>query len=119
MSLVHPDERRAAFEEAVLGEREHLLLAPLRRDSDMQWTAPARWWWQVAINDVRRLPRVREIFPVVARVCEAHGVPSPCHLPAPLISAVPDLHWLVPPGPPPPPGPPDPPGPPAPGAPPP
>ena len=95
MTLVHPDGRRAALEEAVLGEREDLLLAPLRRDSDMQWAAPARWWWQVTINDVRRLPRVREVFPVVARMCEAHGVPSPCHLPAPLISAVPDLHWLV------------------------
>jgi hypothetical protein len=58
-------------------------------------TAPACWWWQVAINDVRRLPRVREVFPVVARICEAHGVPSPGHLPAPLIAAVPDLHWLV------------------------
>jgi hypothetical protein len=95
MSLVYPDGRRAALEEAVLGDPEDLLLAHLRRDSDMHWNAPARWWWQVAINDVRRLPRVREIFPVVARVCEAHGVPSPGHLPASLISAVPDLHWLV------------------------
>ncbi|MET1073586.1 MAG: hypothetical protein ABWY11_13145 [Umezawaea sp.] len=95
MSLVHPDGRRAALEEAVLGDREDLHLAYLRRDSEMQWTAPARWWWQVTIHDVRRLPRVREVFPVVARMCEAHRVPSPCHLPAPLISAVPDLHWLV------------------------
>lgn len=94
MSLVYPDGRRAALEEAVLGDPED---SPAHRrcDWDMHWAAPARWWWEVAINDVRRLPRVREIFPVVARVCEAHGVPSPCHLPAPLISAVPDLHWLV------------------------
>src|SRR3954463_15295278 len=47
------------------------------------------------INDVGRLPRGREIFPGVARLCEAQHVPGPCHLPAPLISAVPDLHWLV------------------------
>lgn len=95
MSLVYPDGRRAALEEAALGEPEELLPAHLSRDADMHWAAPARWWWQVAINDVRRLPRVREIFPVVARVCEAHGAPSPCHLPASLIAAVPDLHWLV------------------------
>lgn len=95
MGLVYPDGRRAALEEVALGDRADLLVAHLRRESDMEWTAPARWWWQVAIKDVRRLPRVREVFPVVARLCEAHGVPSPCHLPAPLISAVPDLHWLV------------------------
>jgi hypothetical protein len=95
MSLVYPDGGRAALEQAALGEPADLFLAHLRRESDMQWTAPACWWWQVAINDVRRLPRVREVFPVVARICEAHGVPSPGHLPAPLIAAVPDLHWLV------------------------
>jgi hypothetical protein len=95
MSLVYPDGRRAALEEAALGELEDLLLAHLLHESDMQWTAPACWWWQVAINDVRRLPRVREIFPVAARMCEAHDVPSPSHLPAALIAAVPDLHWLV------------------------
>lgn len=95
MSLVYPDGHRAAFEVAALGEGEELVLGHPPGDTDMHWTAPACWWWQVGVNDVRRLRRVREIFPVVARVCEAHGVPSPRHLPAPLISAVPDLHWLV------------------------
>ena len=95
MSLVYPDGRRAALEEATLGGPEDLLGVHRRHESDMRWTAPACWWWQVAINDVRRLPRIREVFPVAARMCEAHDVPSPSHLPAPLIAAVPDLHWLV------------------------
>jgi hypothetical protein len=93
--LAYPDGRLAALEEATLGEREDLRLSRLRRESDVQWPAPARWWWQVAINDLQRLGRVREVFPVIARACEAGGVPEPDQLPATVASAVPDLHWLV------------------------
>lgn len=95
MTLVHADGRRCAFDEAAVGDREELSLAHLRRESDMQWPAPARWFWQVSINDVRSLPRVREIFPVAARACEAAGVRGPGLLPAMTILAIPDLHWLV------------------------
>ena len=65
--VLHDDGRLAALEEATLGDRADLGLAHLRRESDMQWPAPARWWWQVAIYDVRWLPRLREVFPVAAR----------------------------------------------------
>jgi hypothetical protein len=95
VTLSHQDGRQAALEEATLGEREDLRLAHLRRKSAMQWPAPARWWWQVAINDLRSLPRVREVFPVAARACEAADVPRPVELPAVSTLAVPDLHWLV------------------------
>lgn len=93
--LAYPDGRLAALEEATLGDREDLRLSRLRRESDMQWPAPARWWWEVAINDLQRLGRVREAFPVIARACEARGVSGPDQLPATVASAVPDLHWLV------------------------
>jgi len=95
LTLVYPDGRLAALEEATLGDRADLGLAHLRRESDMQWPAPARWWWQVAIHEVRWLPRLREVFPVAARACEAADVRSPGDLPAGVIMTVPDLHWLV------------------------
>jgi hypothetical protein len=95
LSLVFPDRRRAVLEEATVGEREDLRLAHLRRESAMQWPAPARWWWQVTIENLRGLARVREVFPVVARACEAHGVPRPGELPSAVSFAVPDVHWLV------------------------
>lgn len=95
VSLVYPDGRKAALEEATLGDREDIRPARLRRESELQWPAPARWWWRVAIKDVRTVRRVREVFPVVARTCEAYGAPSPSQLPAGLVSTVPDLHWLV------------------------
>ena len=95
LTLVYPDGRLAALEEATLGDRADLGLAHLRRESDMQWPAPARWWWQVAIHEVRWLPRIREVFPVAARACEAADVRSPGDLPAGVIMTVPDLHWLV------------------------
>ncbi|ODU24943.1 MAG: hypothetical protein ABT15_32470 [Pseudonocardia sp. SCN 73-27] len=95
LTLVHGDGRLAALEEATLGAQSDLGLAHLRRESDMQWPAPARWWWQVAIHDVRCLPRLREVFPVAARACEAADVRRPGDLPVVVITAVPDLHWLV------------------------
>jgi hypothetical protein len=95
LTLAYPDGRLAAMEEATLGDGADLRLAHLRRESDMQWPAPARWWWQVAIHDVRWLPRLREVFPVAARACEAADVRRPGDLPAGVIVTVPDLHWLV------------------------
>jgi hypothetical protein len=95
VTLVYSDGRRAALEEVTLGEGEDLRLARLRRESELQWPAPARWWWQVTINDLRGLGRVREVFPVAARACEAQGVPAPGQLPAAATLSVPDLHWLV------------------------
>jgi hypothetical protein len=95
LTLAYPDGRLAALEEATLGDRPDLRLAHLRRESDMQWPAPARWWWQVAIHDVRWLPRLREVFPVAARACEAADVCRPGDLPAGVVATVPDLHWLV------------------------
>ncbi|MDT7663319.1 MAG: hypothetical protein QOD04_2875, partial [Pseudonocardiales bacterium] len=38
LTLVYPDGRRAAFEEATIGEQPDLQHAP-RRTSDMQWPA--------------------------------------------------------------------------------
>lgn len=93
--LVRSDGRRAALVESIVGEQRELRLPHLRRESDMWWPAPARWWWQVIVNDVRCLPRVRDAFPVVARMCEAHDVSTPAELPAPVTAAIPDLHWLV------------------------
>lgn len=95
LTLVYPDGRLAALEEATLGDRADLRLAHPRREPDMQWPAPARWWWQVTVHDLRWLPRLRETFPVVARVCESAGVRRPGDLPAGVVVAVPDLHWLV------------------------
>ncbi|MDT7710405.1 MAG: hypothetical protein QOG20_6012 [Pseudonocardiales bacterium] len=94
-TLVHGDGRQSAFDAAAVGERADLSLAHLRRQSEIQWPAPARWWWQVSINDVRRMPRVREVFPVAARACEANGVRRPGQLPGMVTITVPDLHWLV------------------------
>lgn len=93
--LVHSDGRRAALVESTVGDQREFQLPHLRRESDMRWRAPARWWWHVTVNDVRCLPRVREAFPVAARACEAHGVSTPSELPAPVTAAIPDLHWLV------------------------
>ena len=42
LTLAYPDGRLAALEEATLGDRADLRLAHLRRESDMQWPAPAR-----------------------------------------------------------------------------
>jgi hypothetical protein len=95
MFLVHSDGRRAALVESIVGEQREFQLPHLRRESDMRWRAPARWWWQVIVNDVRYLPRVRDVFPVVARACEAHDVATPAELPAIMTAAIPDLHWLV------------------------
>ncbi|WP_290059080.1 hypothetical protein [Amycolatopsis solani] len=95
ISLVRSDGRRVALVESTVGERRELGLSHLRRESDLRWTAPARWWWLVTVSDVRCLSRVREVFPVAARTCEAHGVTTPAGLPAPVTAAVPDLHWLV------------------------
>jgi hypothetical protein len=81
LTLAYPDGRLAALEEATLGDRADLRLAHLRRESDMQWPAPARWWWQVAIYDVRWLPRLREVFPVAARACEAPTSAGPATCP--------------------------------------
>lgn len=80
LSLVYPDGRRAAFEETTIGEQHCLRPAP-RHTSDMHWPAPARWWWKITVNDVRCLARVREIFPMTARTCEANGVSRPAELP--------------------------------------
>jgi hypothetical protein len=90
VTLVRRNGRHAAFAEATLGERQDL-----RRGPGLQWPAPGRWWWRVTLTDVRRLPRLREIFPVAARACEASGVARPGQLPAAVTMAVPDLHWLV------------------------
>lgn len=95
MFLTYPEGRRAAFEELTVGDKRELQLAHLRRESDMHWPAPARWWWSVTVNDVRCIPRVRDVFPVAARACEAHGVASPGQLPPMVTVAIPDLHWLV------------------------
>ncbi|MGW4525662.1 hypothetical protein [Amycolatopsis sp. NPDC004378] len=95
ISLVRPDGRRVALAESTVGEQRELGLAHLRRESDLRWTAPARWWWLVTVGDVRCLSRVRDVFPVAARACEAHGVTTPAELPVPVTAAVPDLHWLV------------------------
>jgi hypothetical protein len=95
LGLVHPDGRRAALEEATVGEPDDLRLDHLRRVAELQWPAPGRWSWRVTINDVRWLARVREVFPVAARACEASLVPQPGRLPARMITTVPDLHWLV------------------------
>jgi hypothetical protein len=93
--LVHSDGRRAAFVESTVGEQREFQLPQLRRESDMRWTAPARWWWHVTVSDVRSLSRVREVFPVAARACEAHGVTTPAGLPVSVTAAIPDLHWLM------------------------
>jgi hypothetical protein len=93
--LEHANGRRVALVEATVGDQRDFQLPHLRRESDLRWTAPARWWWHVVVSDVRYLSRVREVFPVAARACEAHGVPMPSHLPATVTAAVPDLHWLV------------------------
>lgn len=95
LTLAYRDGRLAALEEATLGDRVGLRPAHLCGGSDMQWPAPACWWWQVAIRDVRWLPRLREVFPVAARACEATDVRMPGDLPASVIATVPDLHWLV------------------------
>jgi hypothetical protein len=93
--LVHSDGRKAAFVEVPVGDRGEFELAHLRRESELRWTAPARWWWQITVSDVRCLARVREVFPVVARACEAHDVPMPSLLPAMAKAQIPDLHWLI------------------------
>lgn len=90
MTMIHRNGRLAAFAEATLGEREDM-----RRGPGLWWPAPGRWWWRVTLVDVRRLPRLREIFPIAARACEASGVARPGQLPAAVTMAVPDLHWLV------------------------
>jgi hypothetical protein len=95
LGLVHPGGRRAALEEATVGEPDDLRLDHLRRVAELQWPAPGRWSWRVTINDVRWLARVREVFPVAARACEASLVPRPGRLPARMTTTVPDLHWLV------------------------
>jgi hypothetical protein len=95
ISLVRSDGRRVALVESTVGEQRELGLPHLRRESDMRWTAPARWWWLVTVSDFRCLSRVRDVFPVAARACEAHGVTTPAELPVPVTAAVPDLHWLV------------------------
>jgi hypothetical protein len=91
LTLSYPDRRQAALEVAAIGESDH--------DGDpgaaLRWPTPGRWWWQVAVDDVCGLPRVRELFPVVARACEAAGARGPAGLPAAAIAAIPDLHWLV------------------------
>ena len=93
--LVHPDGRTAALVEATVGDQRDFELAYLRRESDLRWTAPARWWWQITVTDVRCLTRLREVFPVAARACEAHDVPMPGLLPASAKAQIPDLHWLI------------------------
>jgi hypothetical protein len=92
---VYPDGRRAALEESTVGEHHELGLAPLRHQPELLWPAPARWWWQVTVHELGCLARVREIFPMTARTCEAHGATSPSELPAMLVAAMPDLHWLT------------------------
>jgi hypothetical protein len=93
--LVHPGGRSVAVEEATTGEPDDLRLDHLRRVAELQWAAPGRWSWRVTIDDVRWLARVREVFPVAARTCEASLVPRPEQLPARMTTTVPDLHWLV------------------------
>jgi hypothetical protein len=95
ITLSYADGRWAALEEATLGDRQERPLAQLRRECDLEWPAPGRWWWQIVINDVRQLARVREIFPMTARACEARGVPTLDRLPATMTITMPDLHWLV------------------------
>jgi hypothetical protein len=93
-TLAYPDGRRAALEVAAIGEPDGDRIDG-DRGACLRWPAPGRWWWQVAVDDVRGLPRVRELFPVVARACEAAGARGPAGLPAAAIAAIPDLHWLV------------------------
>jgi hypothetical protein len=93
--LVYPDGRQAAFVEATVGDQREFELAHLRRESDLRWRAPARWWWQITVSDVRFLARVRDVFPVAARACEAHDVVMPSLLPAMVKAQIPDLHWLI------------------------
>lgn len=95
MILTYPDGRRAALEEATLGDRPELPLAELRRERELQWPAPGRWWWEVLIRDVQALARVWEIFPMTARACEARGAAGPDQLPANMTLVLPDLHWLL------------------------
>lgn len=95
MILVHPDGRSAAVVAATVGDQGDSELDYLRRAADLRWSAPARWWWHITVDDVRCLPRLREVFPVAARTCEAHDVPMPSLLPAKAKAVIPDLHWLI------------------------
>jgi hypothetical protein len=94
LTLTYPDGHQAALEVATIGEpnRVHVHGDP---ETALHWPAPGRWWWRIAVYDVRGLPRLREVFPVVARACEAADARGPDGLPAAAIAAIPDLHWLV------------------------
>jgi hypothetical protein len=96
---VRADGRRAAFAEATVCEQRDHQLPHLRRESDLWWPAPARWWWRVIGYDVRYLSRVREVFPVAAcSLSRAYVRGARCGdarpAPMPVTAAVPDLHWL-------------------------
>lgn len=93
--LTYPDGRRAAFEVVKLAAEgvlhtEHLLA----RDNHI-WPLPGRWSWSIAVGSQRDIPRLQAVYENIIRSCEAADVEQPHVHYGWLLSADPDVKWLV------------------------
>jgi hypothetical protein len=79
--LDYPDGRTGAFEVTrAATDQEALQLDNLLGRDGFSWRLPGRWWWILAVSDVRELPRLRQCFKKVVLQCEAQGVDTPASL---------------------------------------
>ncbi|MBB2772326.1 UNVERIFIED_ORG: hypothetical protein GGE11_003251 [Mycolicibacterium obuense] len=89
-----PGGQVAAFEVTKIGaagafQRDALLAA-----DDHSWPLPGEWWWTIQVGSEKDIPRLKDSYKTIIRVCEAKRVARPEELGwSP--DAHPDVRWLV------------------------
>lgn len=78
--LCLPDGRTAAFEIMAYDEDYGIHLDRLLRADNHHWPAAGHWWWTIQVGSRSDLPRLRESYGRIVRLCEAAGVERPQQL---------------------------------------
>ncbi len=92
--LTMPDGRRAAFEVTAHDEDYGIQLDKLLGADDYHWPAVGRWWWTIRVGSRSDVPRLRESYERIVRLCEAAGVERPSQLWRRHRAVDPDIAWL-------------------------
>ncbi len=67
--LTLPDGRTAAFEVTSYDEDHGIQLDKLLGADDHHWPAVGRWWWTIQVGSRSDVPRLRESYERIVRVC--------------------------------------------------
>ena len=95
-AMLHlPDGRTAAFEIMAYDQDYGIQLDRLLGADDLHWPATGRWWWTIRVGSRSDVPRLRESYGRIVRLCEAAGVERPEQLWSRHLEVDADIAWLV------------------------